>query len=172
MVRPTYQWFAQMGAALGVVVSLGLVAYELKQSQSVAIADIFQQRSAMAIDMATSVYSPELLSQAHYRATYDPGSVTLVDLAMLRAQAESRFIYFANEHFQFQIGMLSEEHWAAAKKFMSAEFRRPCTRQIWRIQEDGWRDSFAKEVNAVLNSLADDIAECKLPEVQDLLPRN
>ena len=170
MVRPTYQWFTQMGAALGVVLSLMLVAYELRQSQKVAIADIFQQRSAMAIDMATSVYSPELLSQAHLRATYDPGSVTLADIAMLRAQMETRFIYFANEHFQYQIGMLTEEQWAAARQFMATSFLRPCTQQFWQLYENTWGASFAAEVNAVIDTLAVGNRECSLPQVQDLLP--
>ncbi|WP_439106801.1 hypothetical protein [Congregibacter sp.] len=171
MLRPSYQWMAQMGAALGVIASLVLVAYELKQSQNVAMADIFQQRSVMALDLATSIYSPEALSQAHYRATYDLDSVNMVDLAMLRTETEARFIYFANEHFQYEIGMLSEEGWAAAKVYMAFVFGNPCNRRVWRDQENAWRESFAQEVNAIIQKGAYGSGECTLPTVEDLLPR-
>lgn len=171
MLRPTYQWFAQMGAALGVIASLVLVAYELKQSQKVATADIYQQRSAMALAQLTSLYSPELLQQAHHRATYEPDAITITDLVMLRYELQALLIYFENEHFQYQIGMLSEEEWSAAKGLLVFELDNPCKLRVWRTSAEAWRDSFAAEVNAIVKSSINDTAECKLPTVEDLLPR-
>ena len=40
MKLPTYQFVAQMCAAIAVVGSLGLVAYELKQSRDMAVAEL------------------------------------------------------------------------------------------------------------------------------------
>ena len=54
MKLPTYQFVAQMGAAFAVVTSLALVAYELKLSRDMAMADVYQQAAAMAVEYQAS----------------------------------------------------------------------------------------------------------------------
>lgn len=50
MVKPTYQFIAQMFAASGVIVSLGFVAYEMKQSRDIAVAELNLQQSYYAAE--------------------------------------------------------------------------------------------------------------------------
>ncbi len=55
MKLPPYQFVAQMGAAFAVVASLGLVAYELKQSRDLAVGElalsVYQSESSLYLDI-------------------------------------------------------------------------------------------------------------------------
>jgi hypothetical protein len=64
MKMPTYQWIGQMLAALGVVLSLALVAYELKLSRDMARADVYQQSAAMTMEYQANMLSNESLQPA------------------------------------------------------------------------------------------------------------
>ena len=48
MAQSRFQWLAQMFAALGVIISLLLLAYEMKQARDLAEADLYIQRANMA----------------------------------------------------------------------------------------------------------------------------
>ena len=47
----------QVAASIGVVLSLIFVGLEIQQSRKIAIADIFQQRAAMAIQVQQGAFS-------------------------------------------------------------------------------------------------------------------
>ncbi len=66
MKLPTYLFVVQMGAALAVVVSLGLVAYELKLSRDMAIGEL-----ALSVYLAeANQYHAVLDSESYNRAAY------------------------------------------------------------------------------------------------------
>lgn len=63
MKLPTYQFIAQMGAALAVVASLALVAYELKQARDMAIGEL----ALSVYELESSLYL-ELLDAESYNS--------------------------------------------------------------------------------------------------------
>lgn len=46
------RWIGQMFAAAGVILSLSLVAYEMKLARDLAMADLYQQRTALNVTKA------------------------------------------------------------------------------------------------------------------------
>ena len=63
------RWLQILGLA-GLIASLLFVGLELQQSREIAIADIYQQRAALVIQVQTSMFSPE-----QHREAYDAQAV-------------------------------------------------------------------------------------------------
>ena len=66
MKLPTYQFVAQMAAAFAVALSLGLVAYELKQTRDMAVGEL----ALSVYEAESSVYLEVLDAEAYNRAVY------------------------------------------------------------------------------------------------------
>jgi hypothetical protein len=64
MKLPTYQWFGQMLAATGVIISISLLAYEMKLSRDIAKADVYAQGAAMNMTMVLSTMPSEQIRAA------------------------------------------------------------------------------------------------------------
>jgi hypothetical protein len=149
MKLPNYQWLSQMAAASAVVVSLGLVAYELKQSRDLAEAEIYQQRTGQWLDIILSRYSAEQYRDAMNRVRFDPKSVTREDEGVLRDAMYARFTFYENIHFQYQLGLLSGEEWEATLVSLAEDVSLPCF-DFWDESERKyWRKSFAIDVDSL-----------------------
>lgn len=157
-----YDVIAQLLGILGVIASLLFVGFEIKQSRDIAIADIYQQRSSMALDIALSKYSPEQVANVMSTVRDDRLKMTQQDVLVLSDILEASFIYYENVHFQYQLGMIGEEEWAASKRLISRGFElAPCSRVWWRQTKETWRESFASEIGSLLEQL--DMAPCTVP---------
>ena len=160
---------AQLLGILGVIASLLFVGFEIKQSRDIAIADIYQQRSSMALDIALSKYSPEQVAKAMSTVRDDPLKMTEHDARALSELLAANFIYYENVHFQYRLGMIDEEEWAASKRLISRGFEvAPCSAAWWRQTKETWRESFASEVDSLLERL--DVAPCTVPVFQQEEP--
>lgn len=164
-----YEIVVQFLGMLGVIASLVFVGFEIKQSRDIAIADIYQQRSSMALDIALSKYSPEQVAKVMSRVGDDRLKMTQQDALVLWDIMEARFIYYENVHFQYQLGMIGEEEWSASKRLISRGFElAPCSPVWWRQTKETWRESFASEVDSLLLQL--EVAPCTVPVLQDEQP--
>lgn len=163
MKLPTYQFVAQMLAACGVMFSLGLVAYELKQSRDIAIADVYQARSAMWLDYASSMYSPEQYEAAVIKQEDPEEKLSPFDIEVLSNVTSNAFTYFENVHFQYQQGLITEEEWISTKENVAAEFSYPCTHTWWQEFRGHFRKSFINEVEGVIHSMETGLCETSLP---------
>ena len=156
MKLPTYQFVAQMGAAFAVVVSLGFVAYELKQARDIALAEIYQQKSALIVDLNMSAAEyPELL-EANLKLETSPDSLELSDFYLLRGEFAAFLSYYENNHFLYQYGMITQEQWNTIRVEISLWLNaNEFYRAYWmRSSKRGsWRASFAKEVDDILADL-------------------
>lgn len=154
-------WLQVAGLA-GVIASLIFVGYEINQSREIAMADIYQQRSSMALDISLSKYSPEQVAKVMSTVRDDHLKITQQDALVLSDIMEARFIYYENVHFQYQLSMISDEEWAASRRLISRGFElAPCSPVWWRQTKETWRASFASEVDSLLEQL--DMAPCTAP---------
>lgn len=156
MKIPPYQWMGQMLAALGVIVSLVLVAYEMKQSRDIALADIYQQKTALIMDINMApVESPEL-HDAYQKLLTSPEALESSDLGLLYAEFSAFLAYSENNHFLYQHGMITEEQmntiWAMIADWLNDS---ELYRHYWITgsKSGSWRASFAVEVDDILAGL-------------------
>jgi hypothetical protein len=141
-------WF-QVAASVGVIISLVFVGLQIQQSREIAIADIYQQRAAMSIQVQQGNYTVERYERAVMKLL-DGETLTPREEGLLRFAQNPWFSYWENVHFQYQIGLLSEEQWISTRNSMLDRFKRPIYQEWWEGQRQEWRASFADEVDRVL----------------------
>jgi hypothetical protein len=131
MRLPTYQFVAQMGAAIAVVGSLGLVAYELKQSRDMAIGEL-----ALSVYQAENgQYLVALDSEAYNRAVYKK-EVSGEELTWAERKNLLRIMTSANgitiaKYQLWNLGLLSDGEW---------EWEVEKTKNNWTL-DDQWRET-------------------------------
>ena len=143
MQKYTWEYLAQMGAALGVIISLGLVAYEMKQARERTMANLYLERSAQISDILSATYSPETYTQARLQEIKDPKGVTFLQATALETHRERFLIYAESMHFLHVDGLTSEEEWSANKKYLESVILTPCVALFWFATKHTWRESFA-----------------------------
>ena len=162
MRKPSIQWFGQMGAALGVIISLGLVAFELNQSRQLAMAELYLDRSALLSEWISDTYDAEILVSAINQMDVNPQALSKSELYTLRMHMTQRFVYFENQHFLYLNELVTEEEWLASRYLMGA-FLTPCWARNWELSNGVWRETFYAEVQAMFGEKKIDAADCDQP---------
>lgn len=154
-----------MLGALGVSASLVFVGFELKQSRDIAIADIFQQRTAMWIDLKMSEYSAEQYESVFNKFAIENVEFSDFEISLIEVMFEVRLTWYENLHFQNQLGMITEEEWNVVKLAISEEFSAPCRAIWWESDKDFWRESFSSDVDILIAQ--EDVPPCNVAQYQD-----
>jgi len=143
-----HDWL-QITGLFGVIASLLFVGLEMQQSRQIAIADIYQQRTAMLIETHSIFLSAEPFYDARNR--FSAGEeLTDIDQSLLWNSWNPMMAYWENNHFQFQLGLMPEEQWIASRNSMRGRANNPYFLEWWEDQRSSWRESFAQAVDAVI----------------------
>ena len=97
----------QLAASVGVILSLIFVGLEIQQSRQIAIADVFQQKSALAVQVQQGSLSAEHLSSTFQKLSRGE-RLTSEEVELLGFAQNPWFQYWENNHFQYEIGLLPE----------------------------------------------------------------
>jgi hypothetical protein len=62
--------------------------------------------------------------------------------------------YWENNHFQFQMGLLSEEQWISSRNTIKKFARNPIFVEMWTRERDTWRESFAAEIDEAIREMS------------------
>jgi hypothetical protein len=133
----------------GVIASLMFVGLEMQQSRQIAIADIYQQRTAILIDVHSIRLSSEILHNSGNRF-FAGEELTDWDQALLRGSWNPLMAYWENNHFQYQLGLMPEEQWIASRNAMRGRANNPNFLEWWEVERSSWRRSFAQAVDEVI----------------------
>jgi hypothetical protein len=139
----------QIVALIGVILSLIFVGYEIRLSRQIAIADVFQQKTALAVQVQQGGMPAELYTAALQKSLSEQ-PLTPFEKGMLQFYQNPWFQYWENVHFQFEIGLLSEAAWQGSRNSIRSRLRNPMYQEWWEAQRTYWREPFAKEVDAIL----------------------
>jgi hypothetical protein len=143
-----HDWL-QVSGLFGVIASLLFVGLEMQQSRRIAIADIYQQRTAMLIEVHSIFLSSEVYNDAGSRL-YSGEELTDWDQRLLRVSWNPIVGYWENNHFQYQLGLMPEEQWFASRNAMRGGANNPYFLEWWEDQRSSWRESFAQAVDEVI----------------------
>jgi hypothetical protein len=141
----------QVFGTFGVILSLIFVGLQIKQSRDIAMADAYQQRTAMAIELWGNQVPTEYLWSAYERMSFSNEPLTESDHMALAFSYTTIAVYLENNHFQYSMGLLNQEHWESTIGTMNffaqyAEFR-----DWWRENGGMYRDSFRIVVDEVVS---------------------
>ena len=133
----------QIVGLFGVIGSLVFVGLQMKQTQEVALSAIYQERANSSVEhIASSVSNSTFVSAIAKIYGNDPSSLTTEERIVLEYLAGNEMTLHENNHFQYQQGFLSEEHWQRSLAEMECFFEAPFNRHLL----DAWiyRSSFRK----------------------------
>ena len=136
-------------ANVGVVLSLIFVGVQIQQSRQIAVADIYQQRTALLLQ---SFYSA-VPAETEFRAWMKDSAgepLTAEERYALTNRYAARIAYWENNHLQYQIGLLPEEQWEASKNSIRGHAERQVFRDTWERERFQLRSSFADEIDRIL----------------------
>jgi hypothetical protein len=149
MTREKLKDWLELIGIIAIVASLVFVGLELRQSRQIAIADIYQQRAALVIEVQNTSLVADRWGDAFSKMAANE-SLTADEEGILKFGNNPWFSYWENNHFQYEIGLLTEEQWLASYNSMRSRIRRPLYQEWWRENRDQWRESFAVEVDRAI----------------------
>ncbi|MEM1402643.1 MAG: hypothetical protein AAGG55_04880 [Pseudomonadota bacterium] len=168
MQRYAWEWLAKAGAAAGVIISLGMVAYEMKQARELAMAELYLERSAHISEVVSARYTTDTLEQAFLQAAKDPQRISYPQARALDGNAERLLIYAESMHFLHISGLSSDEEWLANKTYVEDVILHPCIVRFWGNTKNSWRESFALEIDDLIESSEINAGDCETPGRDDL----
>jgi hypothetical protein len=143
------EWL-QLAASVGVILSLIFVGLEIQQSRDIAIADIYQQKTAILIDQLAFGMPAEKVYYARLKARSGE-DLSAEDEFNLYISLAARIAYWENNHFQFQMGLMTEEQWQASRNSIARRAKiDPNFLVAWARERPVVRRSFAEAVDQIL----------------------
>ncbi len=143
----------QFLASIGVILSLIFVGVQIRQSRDIAIADIYQQRTALLLDN----FYVDVPAETEFRAFMKERAGEPLNpdetYALMKRYA-ARIAYWENNHFQYQIGLLPVEQWEASKNSIRGQADRQAFLDTWESERFQLRKSFADEVDTIIEAAA------------------
>jgi hypothetical protein len=149
MKLPTYQLVAQMAAAFAVVVSLVLVAYELKLSRDLGMADLYLQRAAMLVEYKMDTYQNEILNDAYKQKVEDPASLTKEQIDRMTWDADIVMTYNEAAFQTNALGVLPESEWLSVESSVEKLAETICYVRFWNNIKTSYNTDFAAWVDRI-----------------------
>ncbi len=131
MVKPTYQFVAQMFAAIGVIVSLGFVAYELKQSRDLAIAELNISQSYGIGELFLSLLEQEHYFSAQKKLAGAGGELTWEERRALDLVHRYAMNIRHNNWLLDEMGLALAGEWEASEESIKEEMADPGHYEAW-----------------------------------------
>ena len=135
--------------SIAVLVTLVYLAYQIRQSRALLLSNAYQARTdavtSISLAMAQDASLTNLLDRAN-------SGEDLSDDEQLRCAAfvGIAFRNFENNHFQHQLGLLTEEHFEASEVALRGIFTSmPIYLQEWSVQKIQYRKSYVELVDSL-----------------------
>ena len=119
-MKPVYQMISQMMAAIVVAASLGLVAYELKQSRDIATTELTLSTQARDAEQSLFLVRPEIYASARekLRDGAEPSELTSEENFAYWTIADVRRQIFDSVHLLYTKGLVAEGEWEATRAYL------------------------------------------------------
>lgn len=146
------EWMQVIGI-FAVVLSLIFVGLQMRQTQDIARATLYQMRSDSSREVGIMVIESQETRALYLRAMeegmqgFTPG-----DMQLMFFTCETVLGHFENSHHLYTLDFLSEEQWDADRRQIAMIMRNFCG-LLWTDQQrSGYRASFVDEIDALLQN--------------------
>lgn len=150
---------AELVGIAAIVASLIFVGLQMQQTREIAVSEAYQLRAnAEADGIMAAAGIPEYVTGTAKLYAGRVKELTPEERVALSYGFGSQMTNWENDHFQYQIGYLSEEHWQKTLDNMRCDFALPFHQE----QIEGWayRKSFLKIVEQVISDAKTDPMRC------------
>ena len=142
-------WMQVIGI-FALVASLIFVGLQMQQDREIALSEIWQARTAVLIEHASSAGSNEILLSAFAKN----GSGRLAEITLVEQEAGRFYVWRAmylweNSHYQYTLGFVPEEHWMRVRGGIKITLRDPFQGPFMREISTRMRPSFRAVVEEI-----------------------
>jgi hypothetical protein len=152
------EWL-QIAGMFGVIASLVFVGLQLKQTQQIAVSDTYQARSDATVEsVVAAMGSPEFLSASAKIYAGKPDELSMQEAVAWEFFLGANMTMFENNHQQYEMGFLSDEHWNRNVAELKCTFELPLNRQM--IGNWFYRESFNKIIEEIIDQASENHTGC------------
>lgn len=159
MTTKNFQLLAQVLAALGLVISLSLVAYEVKQSRDVAVAELnTAQLEAFASRFEAGLGSDSYLSmwsKQYATGSWETGGMSDLEVAAAEIDAVLYWNYAEISFEQYRAGLVSEDSWKEFAAELPIFYRRPAIEAIYQAYYSSVPTGFTQAIDEIIVTTID-----------------
>ena len=149
----------QIVGMFGVIASLIFVGLQMKQAEQIALSQIYQSRSDASAGMSMSTTnSPELLGAISKVYKDRTAELTMSEAVALEHYLGANITMFENNHRQYELGFLNEDHWQRSLVELRCTLSEPLLRQM--IFNWQFRDSFMQVMQSLVNDDDENAGDC------------
>lgn len=151
MGNESWKDIAELIGITAIVASLIFVGMEMRQTQVIAKATLYQMRSDSGQTISEAFVFSDVLHNLPISTDEELSQAERVTMYGLQ---QMTFGHFENSHHLYQLELLSDEQWASDRNQIMAIFQSaPRFRDGWRANRAGYRSSFADEVDQLLTEI-------------------
>jgi len=123
-------WLQVIGL-FAVVASLIFVGLQMKQTDAIALSEIYQERAIAAREHnLINASNPYFLSGSAKLYVGKQSELTAQEAIALEYDFGSQLVVFDNYHQQYEWGFLSEAHWSSTVANVKCSFENPWYREV------------------------------------------
>ena len=150
MKNTNWKDFAELIGIAAIVASLIFVGLQMKQAHEIALAEIYQARTAIVVEEALAVASNPYLLNAYVKAYNDRvDEIDPIEQYAAENLVWADLMLFENSHYLYDLGYLTEEHWTRAKSNLATAMQNPFSRQLITTAKSGMRESFQEVIEDI-----------------------
>lgn len=154
------EWLQVIGT-FGVILSLVFVGLQMQQTHEIALSATYQARTDTAVELSMGpISSSEYLSGTAKIYSGNADSLTNEEHVALVWEFLALMAVWENNHLQYELGFLSEEHWRRNEKSMKCLFELPFYRDKYSVPDV--RESFALIVAEKMRQATENPSGCRI----------
>jgi len=145
------RWLS-LGANIGVIMGLVLLAYEVNQATKAAIGAVSEGLTEQSLVFFSLKIDSDTVAKATYKQSLGE---ELDDYEKFQLEQHQYFNFrvFENAFLQYRRGLFEDSEWERYQRIIAIIFQtNPIARDIWDRTEDEWTVEFSTEVNAIRRS--------------------
>ncbi len=152
------EWLQVVGM-FGVIASLIFVGLQMKQTQLIALSSTYQARSDATVEsLVAAISSPEFLSASAKIYANKSDELTMQEAVAWEYFLGADMTLFENNHQQYEMGFLSEEHWQRNVAELKCKFELPLNRQM--MGNWFYRESFMNVIEEIVDQVSENRTGC------------
>lgn len=151
-------WLQVIGM-FGVIASLMFVGLQMKQTHEIALSNTYQARAHASVERnMAAITSPVLLSAEAKIWIGRTDKLTAHEIVALAHNFYADMDTYENNHYQFESGFLSEEHWHQNLLDLRCIFTNPVYQEMWT--SENYRESFSELIQGMISDLREEPSDC------------
>ena len=159
----------QIVGIFGVIASLIFVGMQLKQTQDIALAGTYNARASQTVEAnAAAMAAPQFYSGMAKIYSGNREQLTAEEYIALEQESVVFLTIFENNHFQYEMGFLPEEHWQKNVEDIDCRMTEPFLRSI--AQSWTGRESFRAILNDSIERGRKTTESCWVSSAEDPWP--